>query len=258
MATNGYPGWGKAAMLRAFMQKGREGRKVKGRNDIIIKLQTSNFKLMTNLASFGYFVACQLLPSKALLQLESWHFGKETPQITLIASSTKAVAHCPVCQELTHRIHSRYERKLTDLPWADYSITLQLQVRKFFCINALCKRRIFTERLGGVIAPWARKTLRLAEKLTAIGLALGGNAGVHLSQNLGFVVSRNTLLQMVRRIPLPQVITPETLGVDDACFSQASHLWHDISRSGAKPTNCFAQRSLFRNLECLVASPSWS
>ncbi len=47
---------------------------------------------------------------------------------------------------------------------------------------------------------------------------MGGNAGVHLSQNLGFVVSRNTLLQMIRRIPLPPVITPATLGVDDFAF----------------------------------------
>lgn len=67
-------------------------------------------------------------------------------------------------------------------------------------------------------APWVRKTLRLAEKLTAIGLALGGAAGIHLSQHLGLVVSRNTLLQMVRRILLPQVITPPTLGVDDFAF----------------------------------------
>ena len=48
--------------------------------------------------------------------------------------------------------------------------------------------------------------------------ALGGNAGVHLSQKLGFVVSRNTLLQMVRRIPSRTVITPATLGVDDFAF----------------------------------------
>jgi transposase len=169
-------------------------------------------------ASVGDKVVCQLLPGKALFQLENCQLDEVTHQITLIASSTKTSAQCPLCQQLTHRVHSCYERKLTDLPWADYSITLQLQVQKFFCINALCKRRIFTERLGSVIAPWARKTKRLTEKLTAISLALGGNAGVRLSQNLGFVVSRNTLLQMVRRIPLPSVITPATLGVDDFAF----------------------------------------
>jgi len=58
-----------------------------------------------------------------------------------------------------------------DLPWADYSITLQLRVRPFFCINTLCKRRIFTERLASVTAPWARRRRRMAQRLTDIGLA---------------------------------------------------------------------------------------
>lgn len=112
-------------------------------------------------------------------------------------------------------MHSRYERKLADLPLADYSMTLQLRVRKFFCINILCKRRIFTERLTSVTVPWARRTVRLAQRLNAIGLALGGAAGVKLSQQLGVTVSRNTLLQLVRSIPLPPIVTPQTLGVDD-------------------------------------------
>ncbi|MDF5717575.1 MAG: transposase family protein, partial [Rhizonema sp. NSF051] len=51
-------------------------------------------------------------------------FEEVTHQITLIASSTKTVAQCPLCQKLSHRIHSRYERKLTDIPWANYSVTL--------------------------------------------------------------------------------------------------------------------------------------
>ncbi len=128
---------------------------------------------MKNLAKIGYKLVDQLLPGKALFQLESCELDEVTHQITLIAASTKTVAQCPLCQKFNHRIHSRYERKLTDLPWANYSVTLELRVRKFFCINALCKRRIFTERLGGVSAPWARKTLRLTEKLTAIGKRIG-------------------------------------------------------------------------------------
>ncbi|GAA6622570.1 hypothetical protein [Scytonema sp. NUACC26] len=91
-------------------------------------------------------------------------------------------------------------------------------MRKFFCINTECKRRIFTERLASVTAPWARRTLRLAQRLTDIGLALGGAAGVRLSKQLGVTACRNTLLKLVRSIPLPPVVTPPTLGVDDFCF----------------------------------------
>ena len=109
---------------------------------------------------------CHLLPDQTQLQLENWRIDETQATIGLIVSSTQAIAQCPVCSFSTHRIHSRYERYAADLPWADYSITLQLRVRKFFCINPLCKRRIFTERLASVTAPWARRTLRMAQRLT--------------------------------------------------------------------------------------------
>jgi len=100
-----------------------------------------------------------LLPDKTNLQLETWDLDEAQASIKLMLFSTQALVKCPVCSKPTHRIHSRYERTLADLPWADYSITLQLRVRKFFCINTLCKRRIFTERLASVTAPWARRTV---------------------------------------------------------------------------------------------------
>src|SRR5712671_6226714 len=110
---------------------------------------------------------------------------------------------------------SHYERTLADLPWAQYRVRLQLRVRKWFCRNRHCRRRVFTERLPTVAAPWARRTLRLAQRLVAVGLALGGKAGVHLSQQLALAVSRNTLLRLLRKLPLPALPTPRVLGVDD-------------------------------------------
>ncbi|MEA5568580.1 ISL3 family transposase [Anabaena sp. UHCC 0399] len=163
-------------------------------------------------------VLSHLLPDSANLKLENCILDEIKTQINVIVSAITRVVNCPVCNQPTHKIHSRYERKLADLPWADYSITLQLRVRKFFCINTLCKRRIFAERLTNVTAPWARRTLRLAQRLSAIALANGGAAGVRLSQQLGIKVSRNTLLNLVRSIPLPPIVTPHTLGVDDFCF----------------------------------------
>jgi transposase len=94
-------------------------------------------------------------------------------------------------------------------------VRLQLRVRKWFCGNRPCRRRIFTERLPTVAVPWARRTLRLAQRLVALGVALGGAAGVHLSHQWDLVVSRNTLLRLLRRYPVPPHATPRVLGVDD-------------------------------------------
>jgi transposase len=120
-----------------------------------------------------------------------------------------------VCQFPTRRIHSRYQRIVSDLPWAHYRVVLQLSVRKFFCANGRCSRRIFTERLPGVVAPWARRTERLLHWLAHIAFALGGAAGVQLSRCLGAAVSRRTLLRVLRRRPVPSLVTPTVLGVDD-------------------------------------------
>jgi hypothetical protein len=66
-----------------------------------------------------------------------------------------------------------------------------------------------------VAAPWARRTLRLAQRLVALALALGGRAGVRLSHAWALAVNRNTLWRAIRRHPVPALPTPTVLGVDD-------------------------------------------
>jgi transposase len=129
--------------------------------------------------------------------------------------STQTNAPCPLCATPARRIHSDYGRTLADLPWAQYRVCLQLRVRKWFCRNRACHRRIFTERLPTIAAPWARRTLRLAQRLVALGVALGGTAGVRLGHAWDLAVSRNTLLRGLRRQSTPSFPTPTVLGVDD-------------------------------------------
>jgi transposase len=160
-------------------------------------------------------VLTRLLPDATLLRLEACEVDDTTAQITLRVQSTQTRAPCPLCATPARRIHSDYGRTLADLPWAQYRVCLQLRVRKWFCRNRSCRRRIFTERLPTVAAPWARRTLRLAQRLVALGVALGGTAGVHLSHQWDLVVSRNTLLRLLRRLPVPSLPTPTVLGVDD-------------------------------------------
>jgi len=156
-----------------------------------------------------------LLPDATTLRLEACAVDATTAQITLRVQSTQTRAPCPLCATPARRIHSTYGRTLADLPWAQYRVCLQLRVRKWFCGNRRCRRRIFTERLPTVAAPWARRTLRLAQRLVALGMALGGKAGVPLGHAWAVVVSRNTLLRVLRQQPTPSFPTPTVLGVDD-------------------------------------------
>src|SRR5262249_16717775 len=97
-------------------------------------------------------------------------------QIMLDVTATPACVPCPLCDVQTTRVHSRYTRTVADVPWGAYAVRVQVRVRKFFCDNPAGPRQIFTERLPTVAAPWARRTLRLAQHLSALGLALGGQA----------------------------------------------------------------------------------
>jgi transposase len=147
----------------------------------------------------------RFLPETTALQLDSWHLDDAAARLILHVTSTQQVVPCPVCAVCTARVHSRYTRTLADLPWGVARVRWQLRVRKCVCANLHCPRRIFTERLPEVVAPWARRTRRLVAWLLAIGLALGGAAGVRLSRRL-------------RRLPLAGDRTPRMLGVDDFAF----------------------------------------
>ena len=160
-------------------------------------------------------VLTRLLPDATALRLEACDVDDTTAQITLRVQSTQTNAPCPLCATPARRIHSDYGRTLADLPWAQYRVCLQLRVRKWFCRNRSCHRRIFTERLPTIAAPWARRTLRLAQRLVALGVALGGTAGVRLGHAWDLAVSRNTLLRGLRRQSTPSFPTPTVLGVDD-------------------------------------------
>jgi transposase len=99
------------------------------------------------------------VPKTIPLQLDTWHIDDAQAQITLLISSTQAEPRCPEYDVPAQRVHSYDTRTLADLPWRDSRITWPLRVRKLFCRNAICPRRIFTERLAGIAMPWARRTL---------------------------------------------------------------------------------------------------
>jgi transposase len=163
------------------------------------------------------FLQC-LLPGFNLLRLEHEAIDTDQHHLTLNVSSTQTLVQCPLCAYPTTRIHSRYERTLLDLPCVNYSLTLVMQVCKFFCDNSDCIRRVFTERIPEVTVPWARKTGRLGERLQKIGLALGGAAGARLCHQIGIAACGSTLLNHLKKLSLPKFAVPKILGVDDFAF----------------------------------------
>src|SRR5919197_96063 len=139
----------------------------------------------------------------------------EDEAVRLQLTATAPTAACPRCAVSSSSIHSRYQRQLTDLPWRTHAVQLQLTVRKFFCRNSTCTRRIFTERLPDVVAAYARNTSRVVAALQAIGVALGGNAGARLAARLRLRTSPATLLRLVRAAKVPPTPALQAVGIDE-------------------------------------------
>jgi transposase len=139
----------------------------------------------------------------------------ENESVRLQLTATAPTAACPRCAVSSSSVHSRYQRRLTDLPWRTHAMHLQLTVRKFFCRNPSCARRIFTERLPALVAAYARNTSQLVMALRAIGMALGGNAGARLAARLWLPTSPSTLLRLVQKAPIPPTPALQAVGVDE-------------------------------------------
>lgn len=105
-----------------------------------------------------------------------------------------------------------------DVPCAGRQVRVTLQVRKFRCRNSACSQQVFTERLPDYVRPWARKTIRLVEELTALGMATGGRGTELVAPALGMPVSDQTILRLLARCPEPVSGPVSVLGVDDFAF----------------------------------------
>jgi transposase len=161
--------------------------------------------------------AHELLPEG--LRLES--LGIETGRVTISVSSGARRCVCPLCGRGSSRVHSRYRRTVSDLPWHGISVTLEVRARRLFCDAGPCGRRIFCERLPEIAAR-ARKTGRLEEALLAIVFELGGRAGARLAAELGLVVGRDALLRRAKGAPLRDAGEVRVLGVDDFAFRRGA------------------------------------
>jgi len=133
-------------------------------------------------------------------------------------ASTASESACPVCQSHTSRIHSHYTRKAADVACGGRQVQLILHVRKFFCTNRDCPRKIFTERLTAFLEPWARVTTRLSQEIEAIGLATCGRLGTRLGSRLSIGTSRTSILRRVMRLANKTTDKVVHLGVDDFSF----------------------------------------
>lgn len=135
--------------------------------------------------------------------------------VLITARSGAAKAPCPQCGVSSGRVHSRYRRRLHDLTAGSRAVTIDLEVRRFFCGSPACEVRTFAEQVPAVALRHQRRTPLPRSLLETVALALAGRAGARLACALGIAVSRTTLTRLIRALPDPVIGQITVLGVDD-------------------------------------------
>lgn len=132
--------------------------------------------------------------------------------------ATSKDARCPACDGLSGRVHSRYQRRLSDLAVSGRPVLLHVRVRRFVCMASACPRKTFAESFPHLTSRYKRSTHALLAMLRSMGLALGGRPGARLSDGLGVPTSRMTLLRAIDALAVPEPGSVRVLGVDDFAF----------------------------------------
>lgn len=119
--------------------------------------------------------------------------------LTLSVERHECGERCPACGRPRRAGHGRYRRRPADLPCLGRSMRLDFEVRRLRCASTACPRRTFIEQVPSLVTPRARRTRRLAEAQSRIGLATSAAAGARLAGALETPASASTVLRPVAR-----------------------------------------------------------
>ncbi|MGW7081422.1 ISL3 family transposase [Streptomyces sp. NPDC054866] len=122
---------------------------------------------------------------------------------------------CPRCGMPSRRVHGRYVRRVSDAPASGVPVVIEISVRRFKCGSTWCPAVTFVEQIPGLTSPHARYTPVLRALLARVAEALAGRPGARLAVKLGMPVAKDTLLRMLRAVPLPATGGVRVLGVDE-------------------------------------------
>jgi transposase len=149
-------------------------------------------------------------------------------QAWTVSVHSRRPTFCPGCGARSESRHSTYWRTLWDLSAQGTPVVISACIGRWRCRNQECDRRIFTERVPGLAAPFARRTARLAEIVRLLGHSAGGRPSERLMRRLGMPVSDTTILAGLRkharaRSESSAVASVHVAGIDDWAWRKGSN-----------------------------------
>ncbi|WP_406466520.1 hypothetical protein OH738_00715 [Streptomyces hirsutus] len=106
-------------------------------------------------------------------------------------------------------------RHLADVALSGRPVRIDWSVRRLSCENSACPKVTFAEQMPGLTMRYQRRTSLLQHLAEAVGVLLADWSGARMLRILNVALSRCTVLPQLMRGPLPLLVTPRVLGVDD-------------------------------------------
>ena len=106
-------------------------------------------------------------------------------EIHIQVKSKKKAQECPQCGRKTKKVHSRYMRRVQDLPIGDKKVYIEITSRKMICRNENCTQKRFAESYEFVGANGV-KTKRLEAEIVSVGMNMSSVAAAEM-------LNRNTV-----------------------------------------------------------------
>ncbi|QNP68866.1 transposase [Streptomyces roseirectus] len=118
------------------------------------------------------------------------------------------------------------------------------RARRLVCGHKSCERRTFAGQIPDLTRRHARRTNALTAHLTDIALFLGGRAGAGLCGRMAVSTGKDTLLRLLRALPLPQPQSVPCLGVDEFAVRRGrTYATILVDMSTHRPVDVLADRA---------------
>jgi len=122
----------------------------------------------------------------------------EDRAIRIRAQSVCAEAKCPFCGEVSNKVHSHYLRVLQDLPIQGKKVKLEIDNKKYFCLNNACDHKTFAESFS-FFDHKATKTNRLQEEILRVSLAQSSLSAERYLRGSVADVGKSTICNMLKK-----------------------------------------------------------
>jgi transposase len=136
----------------------------------------------------------KLLDDKLQYIEHEFNGGTVTIRVEIVSDEAK----CPYCEAASGKVHSRYNRRLQDLPIQGWKVKLIVRNKKYFCVNPECSQRTFAEPLS-FCEPDARKTKRLQAEILRVSLTQSSVSAAEYLRRSVADVGKSAICDMLKK-----------------------------------------------------------